>query len=228
MYCAPGFLAEGSKPLRPPGASLAKLLFLFRNTGFRHTSLNLAGRQYYALDTTLNLGSIAAELRYAAVDDQTSASGAIPLVTIASDQPRFVLTHIPLIWNESLPEVWFSGRKKPLARDQLSMTFAALADPTRRAILARLATGEASVADLAQPFDMTVRAVSNHIAVLEAAGLVTRGRDAQRRPSRIRLDPLADIDGWLEDYRQLWTRRFDKLDRRLATQLKEKNGGHGE
>lgn len=114
-----------------------------------------------------------------------------------------------------------------MARDPLSMTFAALADPTRRAILARLTTGEASVAELAEPFDMTMRAVSSHIAVLEAAGLVTRGRDAQRRPSRLRLDPLADIDGWLEDYRKLWTRRFDQLDKHLSVQQKDKDGGHG-
>jgi DNA-binding transcriptional ArsR family regulator len=103
-----------------------------------------------------------------------------------------------------------------LSRDPLSMTFAALADPTRRAILARLALGEASVAELAEPFDMTSRAVSSHIAVLEAAGLVTRSRDAQRRPSRIRVEPLAEIDGWLDGYRRLWTQRFDKLERRLA------------
>jgi DNA-binding transcriptional ArsR family regulator len=107
-----------------------------------------------------------------------------------------------------------------LAQDPLSMTFAALADPTRRAILARLVAGEASVAELAEPFDMTPRAVSNHISVLEAAGLVTKGRDAQRRPSRIRLEPLAQIDGWLETYRQLWSKRFDNLERRLAEQQK--------
>ncbi|MBU1335000.1 MAG: metalloregulator ArsR/SmtB family transcription factor [Alphaproteobacteria bacterium] len=114
-----------------------------------------------------------------------------------------------------------------MVRDPLSMTFAALADPTRRAILARLSVGEASVAELAEPFDMTMRAVSSHIAVLEAAGLVSRGRDAQRRPSRIRLDPLADIDGWLEDYRKLWTRRFDKLDKHLANRSKHDDGDHG-
>lgn len=107
-----------------------------------------------------------------------------------------------------------------MAQDPLSMTFAALADPTRRAILARLVAGEASVAELAEPFDMTPRAVSNHISVLEAAGLVTKGRDAQRRPSRIRLEPLAQVDGWLETYRQLWSKRFDHLERRLAEQQK--------
>lgn len=102
--------------------------------------------------------------------------------------------------------------------DPLSMTFAALADPTRRAILARLRDGEASVAELAEPFEMTTRAVSRHVSVLAAAGLVTRGRDAQRRPSRLRAAPLADLDAWLEDYRQLWTDRFDRLDRRLKQQ----------
>lgn len=102
-----------------------------------------------------------------------------------------------------------------LHQDTMSLTFAALADPTRRAILDRLRHGEASVAELAVPFDMTVRAVSKHIGVLEAAGLVTRGRDAQRRPSRIRAEPLAGIDVWLDDYRALWNSRFDRLDARL-------------
>ncbi|MDH2425350.1 metalloregulator ArsR/SmtB family transcription factor [Sphaerisporangium sp. TRM90804] len=100
--------------------------------------------------------------------------------------------------------------------DPLSAAFAALADPTRRAILARLRNGDASVAELAEPFAMTPRAVSKHIAVLEAAGLVTRGRDAQRRPSRLRVQPLADIDEWLDSYRRLWQERFDRLDGRLA------------
>lgn len=111
--------------------------------------------------------------------------------------------------------------------DPLSATFAALADPTRRAILARLREGEASVAELAAPFDMTPRAVSKHISVLEAAGLVTRGRDAQRRPSTIRVEPLADIDRWLEDYRRLWNDRFDRLSDRLAAQQKESRHDHG-
>jgi len=102
-----------------------------------------------------------------------------------------------------------------MQQDTLSLTFAALADPTRRAILARLRQGDASVAELAEPFDMTVRAVSKHVGVLEAAGLVTRGRDAQRRPSRIRAEPLAAVDEWLDDYRALWNARFDKLEKRL-------------
>ncbi len=101
---------------------------------------------------------------------------------------------------------------------RLSATFAALSDPTRRMILARLLQGEASVAELSEPFAMTPRAISKHVAVLEEAGLVSRGKDAQRRPSRLRAEPLAEIDQWLRGYRQLWTDRFDRLAERLATQ----------
>ena len=97
----------------------------------------------------------------------------------------------------------------------LDLAFAALADPTRRAILKRLMDGEASVAELAAPFDMTARAISKHVGVLEAAGLVSRGRDAQRRPSRIRAEPLEEIDRWLDDYRVLWWGRFDRLAQKL-------------
>ena len=96
--------------------------------------------------------------------------------------------------------------------DKLSTTLAALADPTRRAVLARLALGEASVSELAKPFKITVRAVSKHIGVLEKAGLVSRGRDAQRRPSRIRLAPLRAVSDWLEDYRRLWEGRLDNIE----------------
>ncbi|MGY3603592.1 metalloregulator ArsR/SmtB family transcription factor [Bradyrhizobium sp. Leo121] len=103
-------------------------------------------------------------------------------------------------------------------QDTLSATFGALADPTRRAILARLLEGEASVAELAKPFALTPRAVSKHVAVLEAAGLVTKGRDAQRRPSRIVASPLIEIDSWLANYRKLWLQRFDKLETHLAKQ----------
>jgi DNA-binding transcriptional ArsR family regulator len=110
-----------------------------------------------------------------------------------------------------------------MAEDQLSATFAALADPTRRAILARLLTGEKSVAELAEPFRMTTRAVSKHVGVLEAAGLVTRVRDAQRRPSRIRMEPLAKIDAWLQTYRRLWRARFDRLHVHLASQQKDRH-----
>jgi len=94
----------------------------------------------------------------------------------------------------------------------LDATFAALADPTRRAILARLATAEASVTELAKPFAMTQPAISKHLKVLERAGLVTRGRDAQRRPCRIQARPLAEASTWLEDYRRIWERNFQRLD----------------
>jgi DNA-binding transcriptional ArsR family regulator len=94
----------------------------------------------------------------------------------------------------------------------LDATFAALADPTRRAILARLATGEASVMELAKPFDMTQPAISKHLRVLERAGLISRGRDAQRRPARLVAKPLADANSWLERYREIWEQNFQRLD----------------
>ena len=94
----------------------------------------------------------------------------------------------------------------------LDATFAALADPTRRAILARLATGEASVMELAKPFDMTQPAISKHLRVLERAGLVSRGRDAQRRPRRLVAQPLAQANDWLERYREIWEENFQRLD----------------
>lgn len=103
---------------------------------------------------------------------------------------------------------------------QLDATFAALSDSTRRAILSRLLQGEASVAELAAPFALTPRAISKHVGVLEAAGLVVRGRDAQRRPSRIRAAPLAEVDQWLDQYRVLWNRRFDRLEQRLDRETK--------
>lgn len=96
--------------------------------------------------------------------------------------------------------------------DQLDATFAALADPTRRAILARLASGEASVAELAKPFSMTQPAISKHLRVLERAGLISRGRDAQRRPRKLEAKPLAGANQWLERYRQFWEENFQRLD----------------
>src|SRR6187551_1386483 len=96
--------------------------------------------------------------------------------------------------------------------DQLSTTFAALADPTRRAILARLASGECSVTELAEPFDMSMPAVSKHLRVLERAGLIIQRRDAQRRPCRIEAAPLKDVADWTERYRELWEGRLDRLD----------------
>lgn len=102
-----------------------------------------------------------------------------------------------------------------MAIDQLSETFSALADPTRRAILARLADGEATVNELAAPFPVTLQAVSRHLKVLERAGLITRGKDAQWRPCRLRAAPLRDTTHWLEDYRRFWEQSFDRLDRHL-------------
>jgi len=96
--------------------------------------------------------------------------------------------------------------------DRLDATFAALADPTRRAILARLAFGEATVMELAEPFDMSQPAISKHLGVLERAGLISRGRDAQRRPCRMEGQPLAAATEWLEKYRQLWESSFQRLD----------------
>ena len=96
--------------------------------------------------------------------------------------------------------------------ERLNATFAALADPTRRAILARLATGEASVMELARPFAMSQPAISKHLRVLERAGLISRGRDAQRRPCRIEARPLAEADAWLEEYRRIWEANFQRLD----------------
>ncbi len=102
-----------------------------------------------------------------------------------------------------------------MAVDQLTDTFAALADPTRRAILARLTEGEATVNELAEPFPISVQAVSKHLKVLERAGLITRGRSAQLRPSRLDGEPLKEAVEWLEKYRPFWQGSFDRLDERL-------------
>jgi DNA-binding transcriptional ArsR family regulator len=110
--------------------------------------------------------------------------------------------------------------------DRLSATFAALADPTRRAILARLASGETSVTELAEPFDMSLPAVSKHLKVLERAGLILRGREAQWRPCRIEPRALKEVDDWLERYRRFWEQSFDRLDDYLRElQAKEKKDG---
>lgn len=113
-----------------------------------------------------------------------------------------------------------------LAADRLDATFAALADPTRRAILARLASGDASVTELAAPFSMSQAAISKHLKVLERAGLISRGRDAQRRPRRLEARPLAEANQWLERYRQYWEANFQRLDA-LLEQMKtaEKQSG---
>ena len=100
--------------------------------------------------------------------------------------------------------------------DPLSITFSALADPTRRAILARLASGEVSVTKLAEPFEMSMPAISKHLKVLERAGLIARGREAQWRPCRLEAGPLKDVSNWVENYRQFWEESFDRLDVYLA------------
>jgi DNA-binding transcriptional ArsR family regulator len=112
-----------------------------------------------------------------------------------------------------------------MATDHLSTTFAALADPTRRAILARLASGECSVTALAEPFDMSMPAVSKHLRVLERAGLIARGREAQWRPCRLEPAPLKDVADWAERYRAIWEQRFDRLDTYLQ-ELKAKERKH--
>lgn len=99
-----------------------------------------------------------------------------------------------------------------MSADPLSLAFAALADPTRRAILARLATGECTVGELAKPFAMSGPAVSKHLKVLERAGLVSRGRDAQRRPRRLQAAPIREVAEWADDYRQFWDASYERLD----------------
>jgi DNA-binding transcriptional ArsR family regulator len=113
-----------------------------------------------------------------------------------------------------------------MAADRLSATFAALADPTRRAILARLTLGETSVTELAEPFDMTLPAVSKHLKVLERAGLIARSRAAQWRPCRLEASPLKDATDWLEHYRRFWEQSLDRLgDYLRELQMKEKKRG---
>jgi DNA-binding transcriptional ArsR family regulator len=113
-----------------------------------------------------------------------------------------------------------------MAADQLSTTFAALADPTRRTILARLASGECSVTELAEPFEMSLPAVSKHLRVLERAGLIARGRDAQWRPCRLEAAPLKEVADWAERYRAIWEQRFDRLELYLQ-ELQAKERKHG-
>ncbi|HZZ44341.1 MAG TPA: metalloregulator ArsR/SmtB family transcription factor [Tepidisphaeraceae bacterium] len=111
--------------------------------------------------------------------------------------------------------------------DQLSLTFGALADPTRRAILGRLTRGEASVNELAGPFKMSLPGVSKHLKVLEKAGLIERGREAQWRPCRLRAKPLKQVEEWVEEYRKFWEESFDRLDEYLKKiKIKEKKHGY--
>ena len=112
-----------------------------------------------------------------------------------------------------------------MSQDHLSATFSALADPTRRAILARLISGEASVTELAKPFDMSMPAVSKHLKVLERAGLINRSREAQWRPCRLEAKPLKQVSDWVEEYRVIWEQRLDRLDAYLQD-LKKKEQHH--
>jgi DNA-binding transcriptional ArsR family regulator len=121
---------------------------------------------------------------------------------------------------------WLINRKVYyMSSDRLSVTFAALADPTRRAILSRLAAGEASVTELAEPFQMSLPAISKHLKVLERAGLIARGRDAQWRPCRLDAGPLKEIADWVAHYRSFWEGSFDRLDDYLQ-ELKKKEKPH--
>jgi DNA-binding transcriptional ArsR family regulator len=113
----------------------------------------------------------------------------------------------------------------PVATDRLSVIFGALADPTRRAILARLADGEATVNQLAEPFEMTLPAVSKHLKVLERAGLISRGQQAQWRPCKLEADSLREASEWMDTYRQFWESSFDKLDGHLKRLMKDAGDG---
>src|SRR5277367_5247900 len=117
-----------------------------------------------------------------------------------------------------------------MATDRLSGTFAALADPTRRALLARLESGEVSVTELAEPFSMSLPAISKHLKVLEHAGLIARGREAQRRPCRLKAAPLREVSEWVAAYRQFWEQRFDRLEdylQKVQTPRQRKGKSHG-
>ena len=111
----------------------------------------------------------------------------------------------------------------PTENDTLSLTFAALADPTRRAMLARLAEGPATVKELAEPFSISMPAISNHLKVLERAGLIERGREAQWRPAQLKAAPLKDASDWLERYREMWEENFDHLEAYLRTLQEDEN-----
>jgi DNA-binding transcriptional ArsR family regulator len=127
---------------------------------------------------------------------------------------------------QSAPVVFNLVVKYKMTSDHLSTTFAALADPTRRAILARLVSGGASVTELAEPFDMSLPAISKHLKVLERAGLIARGREAQWRPCRLEAGPLKGVADWAEEFRRFWEGSFDRLDDYLR-ELKNKEKKHG-
>jgi DNA-binding transcriptional ArsR family regulator len=141
-----------------------------------------------------------------------------PGVIFSLDEETIILYISSRLWNLEVMQAMHST--------SLDLTFAALADPTRRVILARLAEGDASVLELAEPFAMSQPAISKHLKVLERAGLVSRSRDAQRRPRRLEAQPLAEATEWLEKYRQFWEGRFQHLDALLEElKTKEKKPG---
>jgi DNA-binding transcriptional ArsR family regulator len=145
-------------------------------------------------------------------------------LTILAGEPHHGLDALSVA--QYLTHRLHTGQSWLMPTDRLSSTFAALADPTRRAILARLALGEAAVTELAAPFAMSLPAISKHLKVLERAGLITRGREAQWRPCRLDAGPLRDATGWLEHYRRFWDASFDRLEGYLA-ELQDKGAGDG-
>jgi DNA-binding transcriptional ArsR family regulator len=114
-----------------------------------------------------------------------------------------------------------------MSQDKLTLTFTALSDPTRRAILAKLSQGEATVKELAKPFDISAPAITKHLKVLEKAGLISRSREAQWRPCRIEPEALKEVADWIEDYKKIWEESFDRLDAYLKTVMKKKGKNHG-
>ncbi len=156
--------------------------------------------------------------RYCSKEDSAKTEGRNTWRSVRQQKSKKNLTGPPTdVYNHIVMEL--TGYEQPEWDRRLDATFSALADPTRRAILARLASGEASVNELAEPFEMSQPAISKHLKILERAGLVSRGRDAQRRPRRLEAQPLADATEWLESYRQFWEQSFQRLDS-LLDQLK--------
>ena len=149
-----------------------------------------------------------------------SASVSHPL-----DRPAAALYLTSTLINPSVNNTHESNRNSEFMADPLSVTLSALADPTRRAILARLVQGEATVNELAQPFDISLPAISRHLKVLESAGLISRGRDAQWRPCRLEAAPLRAVDDWLEHYRRFWAGSFDRMGAYLEKLQKGKSHG---
>src|SRR5215472_13282151 len=140
--------------------------------------------------------------------------------------PRDLRRHRKKVLDRPTPLVYLTCRLSTVTADHLNATFAALADPTRRAILARLASGDASVTELAEPFEMSLPAVSKHLKVLERAGLIARSREAQWRPCQLEARPLKDAADWIEHYRRFWSESFDRLDQYLED-LKQKESKNG-